>query len=139
MIKYYFILNDFCQKYFIDAANLMLRFIVARDFFNSGLLKVEDFEATVDMFYEDWALPLLSPTLSAYLATIGEILLPIMLVLGLLTRLGAIGLFIMALVIEIFVYPGTTQHYYWLAMLFVIIAVGGQKWSVDHYFLDKRE
>ena len=137
MLSKYCQFMTFSQKYLSDFAFLLLRLIVARDFFKAGLLKIEDYEGTVDMFYDDWYIPLINPNISAFLATFGEIVFPILLVIGAFTRIGAIGLFIMALVIEVFIYPNTTQHYYWFAMLLVLWARGGGNWSLDHLIIDK--
>ena len=76
------------------------------------------------------------PVLSAHLAAIGEHVLPFLLVLGLLTRLGAAGLIAMTLVIQLMVFP-TMDHWlhvamYWLAILAAILALGPGRLSLDH-------
>jgi putative oxidoreductase len=78
-------------------------------FFLSGRAKVEGWftitDGAFDLFASDYALPLVLPHLAAYAATISEHLFSMLLFLGLFTRLGAIGLLGMTLVIEVFVYP----------------------------------
>lgn len=135
--KAYQQLNSFGQCIILPLANLVARCYIGWEFFKSGLLKIDDFETTVEMFEDDWVLPLLPPLPSAYLATAGELVLPILLVVGLFTRVGALGLFIMALVIEIFVYPGTVQHYYWMIILAMLVGQGGSKLSLDNMLLRK--
>ena len=78
------------------------------------------------------------PEISAYAATFGELVLPVLLFVGFLTRIGALGLLIMTVVIQFFV-PGFEdhQHYLWMIILAMLIAQGGQKLSVDN-FLFKR-
>ena len=125
-------INAFCAMLVAPLANLVARIYVGLDFFRSGLLKLEDFEGTIEMFEDDWLLPILSPQFNAYLATAGELILPVLLFFGLFTRIGAVGLFVMALVIEIWVFPGTVQHYYWMIILGLLIGYGGGKLSLDN-------
>ena len=135
MIKLYEQFSGLCASYLMPLTNLAARIYVGLDFFRSGLAKLDDFEETLELFEEDWVVPLLPSNVSAYLATAGELVLPVLLFIGLFTRVGAIGLFIMALVIEIFVFPGTVQHYYWMIILAMLVAQGGSKISLDNWLL----
>ena len=135
MIKLYEQLSELCATFLTPLTNLAARIYIGLDFFRSGLAKIGDFEETLELFEEDWIVPLLPSNVSAYLATAGELVLPIMLFLGLFTRIGAAGLFVMALVIEIFVFPGTVQHYYWMIILAMLVAQGGNKLSLDNFLL----
>ena len=135
MIRLYDGFSGLCATFLAPLANLAARIYVGLDFFRSGLAKIGDFEETLIYFEEDWIVPLLPSNVSAYLATAGELVLPILLFVGLFTRVGAIGLFIMALVIEIFVFPGTAQHYYWMIILGMLAAYGGNKLSLDNFLL----
>lgn len=106
-------------------------------FFLSGRTKVDGWLTltpnTFELFRSEYALPLLSPTLAAYLATYAEHLFSILLVLGLCTRLSAAALLGMTLVIEIFVYPDAwSTHLSWAALLLLLITKGGGRWSLDH-------
>jgi putative oxidoreductase len=77
----------------------------------------------------------LPPHISAHLSTYGEHLFPILLVLGLFTRVGALGLLGMTAVIEIFVYPEAwPTHLSWAAILLPLIARGGGRWTLDALF-----
>jgi len=91
-------------------------------------------DAAFTLFEEEHKLPLIPPDLAATLATIAENLLPVLLVLGLATRLSALGLLVMTLVIQFFVYPDAwwTAHAYWAALLIVLIARGPGALSIDH-------
>ena len=84
--------------------------------------------------FEQYDLPLLSPGAAAWMATLGEFLLPLMLVFGVFTRLSAVGLLIMTLVIELFVIDGGWwgTHALWVVMAGYIIAHGPGRVSVDH-------
>lgn len=122
----------FCSTAVMPLANLWARSYIGLDFFRSGLAKLNDFEETIEFFEDDWALPFISPEPAAYLATAAELVLPILLFLGLFTRISALGIFIMALVIEIWVFPGTAQHYYWMIICAMLIGQGGHKLSLDN-------
>ena len=79
-------------------------------------------------------MPLLPSDLAAYLATIAEHAFPILLVIGLATRLSALGLLGMTLVIQLFVIPGGwPEHLLWFSVLLMIIARGPGAISLDHW------
>lgn len=123
---------------------LVARFGIATIFFLSGRSKVQGLltlkPGTYDLFQYEYALPLLPPDLAAQMATYAEHLLPIMLVLGLLTRPAALGLLGMTAVIEIFVYPAAwPTHLSWAAILLPLIAYGGGTFSLDHLFQRNRK
>ena len=115
---------------------LVSRIAIADIFWRSGQTKVSGFsirEETFYLFREEYKVPLLPPDLAAYLSTIGEHVFPILLVLGLATRLSALGLFAMTLVIQLFVVPGGwPEHLLWFALLGAIIARGPGAISLDH-------
>ncbi|TDI60737.1 MAG: DoxX family membrane protein [Alphaproteobacteria bacterium] len=124
---------------------LVARLAAATPFWMSGQNKVVGWDiwnvtqSTVFLFEYEYDLPLISPALAASAASIGEHVLPILLVLGLLTRIGAAGLIIMTLVIQTFVYPEAwTVHLLWFAPLLLLMVRGGGSLSLDHLFgLDK--
>jgi putative oxidoreductase len=77
--------------------------------------------------------PLLPPDLAAYLSTIGEHVFSVLLIAGLASRLSALGLFGMTMVIQLFVVPGGwPEHILWLSLLTLIIARGPGAISLDH-------
>jgi len=115
---------------------LLVRVAVAHVFWASGRTKVEGWSLkpiTVDLFRAEYALPLISPELAAYAAATAEHLLPLLLVIGLASRMAATGLFAMTMIIQIFVYPEAwwAQHSLWAALLLVIMAGGPGKLSLD--------
>ena len=73
-------------------AQLAARLFVAKVFFLSGLTKLRDWETTVALFTDEYHVPLLSPEVAAAMGTAGELVLPVLLVLGLGGRLAALGL-----------------------------------------------
>ncbi len=112
---------------------LTLRLYIAKVFLTAGLTKIGNWDTTIALFEYEYGVPLLPPEIAAYMATAAELSLPIALIVGLLTPLAALGLFIMTLVIELFIYPGTTEHYYWMLLLGVLITHGGGKLSADFW------
>ena len=116
-------------------ALLGARLWMAKVFFMSGLTKIKSWDTIMALFADEYKVPLLSPELAAYLATAAELSLPVLLVLGLLTPLAALGLLGMTLVIELFVYPGTTEHYYWLIILGNILTHGSGRLGADYWLL----
>lgn len=115
---------------------LAARIAIANVFWRSGQTKISGFsirEETFFLFREEYKVPVLPPDLAAYLATAAELTLPILLVIGLATRLSALGLFGMTLVIQLFVIPtGWPEHLLWFALLGLIVARGPGAISLDH-------
>ncbi|MDD9912566.1 MAG: DoxX family protein [Alphaproteobacteria bacterium] len=122
-------LNTFCMP----IAQFCARLYVANVFFQAGLLKVGDFGNTLFLFEYEYQVPLLPFELAAYMATAGELVLPILLVFGLFGRFASLGLLVMTLVIELLVYPGTVEHYYWMLLLGLLFSGGVGKLSVDYF------
>lgn len=111
---------------------LPLRFAVATVFWNSAMTKLPNWDTTIMLFTEEYRVPLLPPVLAAYVATGIELSMPVLLVLGFLTRPAAAVLLGMTTVIEVFVYPQAwPTHIQWAAMLLVLLARGPGKVSVD--------
>jgi putative oxidoreductase len=115
---------------------LVARFGIASVFFLSGRTKVEGVlsitPSTYELFRTEYTLPLLSPWLAAHLATYAEHLFPLLLVLGLMTRLSALALLGMTTVIEVFVYPDAwPTHLTWAGLLLLLIARGGGRLSLE--------
>lgn len=118
-----------------DIAALALRIFPASVFWASGRTKVEGLQISDGawtLFREDYALPLVPPEVAAVAATVAEHVFPVLLVLGLATRLSALALLAMTLVIEIFVYPDAWQtHGLWAACFLALIAGGPGRLSLD--------
>jgi putative oxidoreductase len=114
---------------------LIARFAIADVFWRSGQTKVSGFsirEETFYLFREEYKVPLLPPDVAAYLSTISEHVFPILLFLGLASRLSALALFGMTMVIQLFVVPGGwPEHILWLSLLTLIIARGPGAISLD--------
>jgi putative oxidoreductase len=129
--------NDLMGRIPQDIVSLALRIFPAMVFFQSGRTKVEGLfsikESTWFLFEHEYALPLIPSNLAAVLATTAEHLLPILMILGLATRLSALGLLAMTAVIQIFVYPDAwVTHGLWAAALLAVVARGPGALSLDH-------
>ncbi|MFX1682536.1 DoxX family protein [Mitsuaria sp. CC2] len=125
-----------------DLIALACRFSIAGVFWLSGRTKVEGWFTLTDttflLFRQDYKLPLIPPEVAAYLATGAEHVLPILLVLGLCTRVAALGVLGMTAVIQTFVYPsGWPTHLSWAAPMLYLVGRGPGRWSLDHLLASK--
>jgi len=119
-----------------DLLALACRLSIAAIFFLSGRTKVDGLltisPGTFELFRTEYRLPLVPPEIAAQLAAYAEHLFPILLVLGLLTRLSALALLGMTLTIQLFVYPDAwPTHLSWAALLLYLVGRGAGGWSVD--------
>jgi len=91
------------------------------------------------LFDFEYGIPLLPTELAAYAGTFGEFFLSLMILFGILTRFAALGLMIMTLVIQFFVYPDAwwTVHAYWVLPLLYLMKNGGGKISLDNILFKK--
>jgi putative oxidoreductase len=122
----------------------VLRVALAVPFFKSGLTKWDGFlslspaatflfkdEFKLHIFGEAYDFPL--PTAFAYLDSIAEIVLPVLLVIGLATRFSALALLVMTGVIQLVVPEGWANfHLPWAGLALAIIALGPGALSLDH-------
>ncbi len=116
---------------------LVIRVYVARVFFASGLIKLENWAGTLALFENEFHVPALSPHLAALLGTAAELTLPVLLVLGLGTRAIALALFVFNIV-AVTSYPdlsdaGFKDHVLWGALLIVTIVYGPGKLALDNW------
>jgi putative oxidoreductase len=106
---------------------------VGATFFKAGLLKYNSFEFAVKLFQEEYRLPLLDPAVAARIAMVQELTIPILLFLGLATRIATIPLLGTIAVIQIFVYPNAYhEHLAWGSILVLVLTRGPGVFSVDH-------
>ena len=116
-------------------AALLARIYVAQVFFLSGLTKINDWDTTLALFADEYKVPLLSPTLAAYAGTAGELVLPVLLLLGLAGRFAALGLSVLNVVAVISlseIAPAALQqHVFWGSLLVALVLWGPGRWSLD--------
>ena len=117
------------------AATLLARLYVAQVFFSSGLTKLRDWDITVALFTDEYKVPFLSPQAAAVIGTTGEIVLPVLLVLGLGGRFAALGLSFVNVVAVISlteIAPAALQqHITWGVLLMALALFGPGRWSLD--------
>ena len=95
--------------------------------------------SAVDLFRDEYQLPLISPELGATLAALGEHVLPLLLLLGLGTRFAALGLLVMTAVIQLLVYPAAyPTHGVWAAVLLWLMVRGPGAVSIGHALAVRR-
>ncbi len=110
-----------------------LRLAVATVFWNSAMTKLANWATAVELFREEYKVPLIPPEIAAYMAVSIELSAPVLLVLGLASRPVALVLLGMTAVIEIFIYPQAwPTHIQWAAMLLVLLCRGAGSCSLDH-------
>lgn len=137
-------INDRLERWIShDLIALVSRFGIAGIFWISGRTKVEGWLTLTDttflLFREDYALPLIPPEWAAYMATFAEHLFPVLLVLGLATRLSAAALLGMTAVIQFLVYPAAwPTHLTWAVPLLYLLGRGAGRWSVDGLLARRR-
>lgn len=130
-------LIDYLQPVGLLAARLYVAWV----FFAAGLTKLKDWDTTLFLFEEEYSVPFIPFELAAYLGTIGEIVLPIILVLGIASRFGALGLSILNVVAVISlaeIAPAALYaHVIWGLLLMQVVLFGAGKLSVDSLLKSK--
>jgi putative oxidoreductase len=118
-----------------SALAFVIRLGIADVFWRSGETKVSGWhvtESTIQLFRDEYKLPLVSPEWAANVAALQEHLFAFLLVIGLASRLSALGLLAMTAVIELFVYPENwPDHLLWSGALLYVVARGPGTLSVD--------
>jgi putative oxidoreductase len=119
-------------------AQLLARAHVAKAFFLSGLTKLRDWDITLALFEDEYHVPLLPPELAAWMGTGGELVLPLLLLLGLGGRFAALGLSVVNVVAVLSVgdLPPAAfgQHLLWGSLLAGLALWGPGRWSVDAWW-----
>ncbi|HZP88038.1 MAG TPA: DoxX family protein [Burkholderiales bacterium] len=125
------------------AFDLLVRLYVAEVFFRSGLVKIKSLDATLALFENEYAVPLLPYELAAYVGTAIELVVPVFLVLGLGARAAALLLFVFN-AIAVISYPdisaaGIKDHMLWGFLLAAIFFHGPGNWSLDRFLLGRMQ
>ncbi|WP_454830849.1 DoxX family protein [Pseudoxanthomonas wuyuanensis] len=133
-----------------SAIALLARFSIAMTFWLSGQTKIEGLVldpisrtielgvprisgSALELFRSEYALPLIPPELAAIMAAVAEHVFPLLLLIGLASRLSAFALLLMTLVIQLFVYPSAfATHGLWAAAMLYLMARGPGTVSLDH-------
>lgn len=113
---------------------LAIRLYLFRVFFLSGLTKLRSWESTLYLFSNEYHVPILPPAVAAVMGAGGELVFPVMLLLGLQSRFAAAGLFVVNLV-AVLSYPGLElvmikDHVLWAALIAFLFFHGVGRWSL---------
>lgn len=127
------------ERFPLSVIQLAMRIAVGAVFFKAGLLKYRSWEMTLMLFRDEYKVPLLDPTVTARIAMTQELTLPILLFVGLGTRLATLPLLGMIAVIQTFVYPSAwNEHLLWTSILVFLLTRGPGALSVDHLIVGRR-
>jgi putative oxidoreductase len=127
--------------------SLALRLYVGSVFFKSGLTKIADWDSTVQLFTDEYHTPLLSPEAAAVMGAAGELGLPLLLFVGLLSRPAALGLFAVNLM-AVVSYPqlwkfdcpaAINDHKYWGILLLALVVFGPGRFALDAWLGGRRQ
>ena len=127
--------------------SLALRLYIGGVFFKAGLTKIGDWDSTVGLFTDEYQVPLLSPEVAALMGTAGELILPVLLFAGLLSRPAALGLFTVN-AMAVVSYPqlwrldcpaAINDHKYWAILLLVLVAFGPGRFALDALAARRRQ
>jgi putative oxidoreductase len=141
IINLYNTIFEFIYQYANDIFKLFVRLYVANAFFKAGWLKFNNWDSTLYLFEEEYQVPIIPWEFAAYLATAAEIILPILLLLGLASRLVASKLFLFN-IMAVVSYPvlwngGFYDHKLWGVMLLITVIFGPGKFAADSWIFSK--
>lgn len=120
---------------------LALRFFVGWQFLKAGLIKLKDWDGTLSLFREEYSVPLLPPEVAALLGAGGELVFPVLLILGLFSRPAALTLFALN-AMAVVSYPqlwsfecpaAINDHLYWGILLLVLVFFGPGRLTLDRW------
>ncbi|RDV00762.1 DoxX family protein [Trinickia dinghuensis] len=117
---------------------LAVRFYLFRVFFLSGLTKLRSWDSTLYLFSNEYHVPVLPPAVAAVMGAGGELIFPVMLLLGWQSRFAAAGLFVVNLV-AVMSYPGLEpvmikDHVLWAVLIAFLFFHGVGRWSLQGFF-----
>ena len=128
--------RNWLGRFPLSLLQLGMRVGVGWVFFNAGLLKYRSFEFAVKLFEDVYKVPFLDPAVAARITMINELTFPVLLFLGLASRLAALPLLVQLVVMET-VYPKAwSDHVFWGSVLLFILTRGPGKLSLD-YLVDR--
>ncbi len=130
------------EEFGIPIVDLAVRVWIGLVFFRSGQQKLDDWESTVFLFEYEYAVPVLSPVTAAYMATAFELAMPVLLFIGLASRLAAMPLLGMAMVIQFILGANSPayndfNHFAWMIFLLAIMVRGPGVLSADYLIAKK--
>lgn len=133
--------DDQLSKWGGSILGLVLRIYVGWQFLKAGFVKIGDWEGTLSLFVDEYKVPLLPPELAAYMGAGGELVFPVLLIIGFFSRPAALGLFFVNLM-AVISYPALftfecpaaiNDHKYWGLLLLVLVFYGPGKLTLDNF------
>jgi putative oxidoreductase len=138
LVQRYNRLCELAERFPISLLQLAMRISIGAVFFNSGLLKWRSWEFAVKLFEDEYKLPVIDPELAARLAMLNELTWPILLFVGLGTRIATLPLLGMVAVIQTLVYPQAwVEHLLWASVLLFLLTRGAGALSLDNLITRK--
>ena len=126
------LVTAFLGRFPIAVVQLLFRLAIASVFLKAGLNKLASWEMTVQLFADEYKVPVLPPEIAARMAATFEIGCSMLLIAGLVTRLATLPLLGMILTIQLFVYPSAySEHLTWASILIFLLTRGAGPWSLD--------
>ena len=123
---------DVLGRFPLPLLQLLFRLAVASVFIKAGLNKIASWDLTVQLFADEYKVPVLPPESAATMAATFELGCSMLLVLGLATRVATLPLLGMIAVIQTFVYPNAySEHLTWASILLFLLTRGAGRWSLD--------
>ena len=118
-------------------AQLAARVYVGSVFFRAGMSKLRDWDSTLALFSDEYHVPLLDPTVAAFMGTGAELALPVLLVAGLFGRVAAAGLSVLNVVAVLSLMDvadaALQGHLFWGSLLAALLLWGPGAWSLDFF------
>lgn len=112
---------------------LIARIATCSVFLRSGLVKLSDWAGTLDLFRDEYMVPVIPYQAAAYMAAGLELGCSVLILVGLLTRVSVLALFGMIATIQIFVYPTAwPDHIQWTGFMLFLLLRGPGAISLDH-------
>lgn len=124
------------EKICLPLLVLFIRFWMSKIFWHSGVVKVSNWQSAIFLFKEEFKVSIISSEIAAYITTFFELACPILLVLGLASRLSTLPLLAITAAIQ-FTYVDLIDHLYWAILLAVILFYGPGSLSLDYLIARK--
>ena len=120
------------ERFPLSICQLLFRLAIAGVFLRAGLVKIASWGTTVQLFTEEYKVPVFPPEIAAMLATTFELGCSTLLIVGLATRLATLPLLGMITVIQLFVYPNAwPEHLTWASILVFLLTRGAGPIALD--------
>jgi putative oxidoreductase len=125
--------RDLLDRVPMAPIQLLLRVGVGMVFWKSAMSKLANWDLTIQLFADEYRVPVLPPDIAALLGTTAEIVGAVALILGLGARFGSLALLGVTATIQLFVYPENwSEHLLWAAVLLLVLVRGAGPLSLDH-------